>query len=126
MTLQGHPRSLAVLSARSQPMGVGHVHLDLLPLFLWTHTAHPQPGLASHPKAMCLILLELKRHAPMQVWEWKREYGGFITEQLRRLGASCDWDRERFTLDEGLSGGPKALLLSLSQETERLKTLQVK
>lgn len=39
-----------------------------------------------------------------KVWEWKREYGGFITTQLRRLGASCDWDRERFTLDEGLSG----------------------
>jgi valyl-tRNA synthetase len=39
-----------------------------------------------------------------RVWAWKREYGGFITGQLRRLGASCDWSRERFTLDEGLSG----------------------
>ena len=39
-----------------------------------------------------------------RVWAWRREYGGFITEQLRRLGASCDWSRERFTLDEGLSG----------------------
>ncbi|KAJ9523893.1 hypothetical protein QJQ45_020096 [Haematococcus lacustris] len=38
-----------------------------------------------------------------KVWEWKGQYGGFITEQLRRLGASCDWDRERFTLDQGLS-----------------------
>jgi len=36
-------------------------------------------------------------------WAWKEQYGGRITEQLRRLGASCDWDRERFTLDEGLS-----------------------
>jgi len=36
-------------------------------------------------------------------WEWKHTYGGFITQQLRRLGASCDWSRERFTLDEGLS-----------------------
>ena len=39
-----------------------------------------------------------------EVWAWKAEYGGFITQQLRRLGASCDWSRERFTLDEGLSG----------------------
>ncbi|HEC22504.1 MAG TPA: valine--tRNA ligase [Chloroflexi bacterium] len=38
-----------------------------------------------------------------RTWEWKEKYGRRITEQLRRLGASCDWDRERFTLDEGLS-----------------------
>ena len=38
-----------------------------------------------------------------EVWEWKDEYGGKITEQLRALGASCDWNRERFTLDGGLS-----------------------
>ncbi len=36
-------------------------------------------------------------------WVWKEEYGGKITQQHRRLGASCDWDRERFTMDEGLS-----------------------
>ena len=34
-------------------------------------------------------------------WEWKKEYGGRITSQLRKLGSSCDWDRERFTMDEG-------------------------
>lgn len=39
-----------------------------------------------------------------RVWEWKAKYGGTITNQLRRLGASCDWSRERFTLDEKLSG----------------------
>jgi len=38
-----------------------------------------------------------------RVWEWKEKYGGHIVRQLRRLGASCDWDRERFTLDPGLS-----------------------
>ncbi|HQA70007.1 MAG TPA: valine--tRNA ligase, partial [Aggregatilineales bacterium] len=38
-----------------------------------------------------------------RAWQWKEQYGGRITQQLRRLGASCDWDRERFTLDEGLS-----------------------
>ncbi|GAI33809.1 unnamed protein product [marine sediment metagenome] len=36
-------------------------------------------------------------------WAWKRKYGGIITDQGRRLGTSCDWTRERFTLDEGLS-----------------------
>ena len=38
-----------------------------------------------------------------RVWKWKEESGGTITTQLRRLGASCDWSRERFTMDEGLS-----------------------
>ncbi len=47
---------------------------------------------------------ELGREAFLErAWQWKRKYGGIITEQLRRLGASCDWERERFTLDEGLS-----------------------
>ena len=45
----------------------------------------------------------------LQVWAWKAEYGGFITQQLRRLGASCDWSRERFTLDGGLSGAPQSM-----------------
>ncbi len=38
-----------------------------------------------------------------RTWQWKEEKGGTITRQLRRLGASCDWERERFTLDDGLS-----------------------
>src|SRR6202049_413852 len=38
-----------------------------------------------------------------EVWRWKEESGGTIVRQLRRLGASCDWSRERFTMDEGLS-----------------------
>ena len=38
-----------------------------------------------------------------KVWEWKAESGGTIVNQLKRLGASCDWSRERFTMDEGLS-----------------------
>ncbi len=36
-----------------------------------------------------------------RAWDWKREYGGRIIEQLKKLGSSCDWDRERFTMDEG-------------------------
>src|SRR5215471_162069 len=38
-----------------------------------------------------------------RIWQWKTESGGTIVRQLKRLGASCDWSRERFTLDEGLS-----------------------
>ena len=38
-----------------------------------------------------------------RAWEWKKEYGGTISKQIRKLGCSCDWSRERFTLDEGLS-----------------------
>ncbi len=39
-----------------------------------------------------------------RVWTWKEHSGGVIINQLKRLGCSCDWDRERFTMDEGLSG----------------------
>ena len=47
---------------------------------------------------------ELGRDAFVErVWAWKHEYGGRILEQMRRLGDSCDWQRERFTMDEGLS-----------------------
>ncbi|MDD4616523.1 MAG: class I tRNA ligase family protein, partial [Alphaproteobacteria bacterium] len=47
---------------------------------------------------------EMGREAFIEtVWKWKEESGGMITRQLRRLGASCDWSRERFTMDEGLS-----------------------
>ena len=38
-----------------------------------------------------------------RAWDWKKQYGGRIIEQLKKLGSSCDWDRERFTLDEGCS-----------------------
>jgi valyl-tRNA synthetase len=38
-----------------------------------------------------------------KVWEWREQYGGRIVEQMKRLGNSCDWDRQRFTMDEGLS-----------------------
>jgi valyl-tRNA synthetase len=43
-----------------------------------------------------------------RTWEWKQKYGGEITRQLRRIGASCDWSRERFTLDPGLSRAVRA------------------
>ncbi|HOU41724.1 MAG TPA: class I tRNA ligase family protein, partial [Promineifilum sp.] len=48
-----------------------------------------------------------------RTWEWKARYGGQITHQLRRLGASCDWERERFTLDEGLSAAVREAFVRL-------------
>ncbi len=48
-----------------------------------------------------------------RVWEWKHEYGACITNQLRRLGASCDWERERFTMDEGCSRAVREVFVSL-------------
>ncbi|HVI33079.1 valine--tRNA ligase [Phenylobacterium sp.] len=51
-----------------------------------------------------------------KVWEWKAESGGTIVNQLRRLGASCDWSRERFTLDEGLSAAVRKVFVTLYKE----------
>jgi valyl-tRNA synthetase len=51
-----------------------------------------------------------------RTWEWKHKYGGMITNQIRRLGASCDWDRERFTLDEGLSRAVREAFVRLYEK----------
>jgi valyl-tRNA synthetase len=51
-----------------------------------------------------------------RAWAWKRKYGGVITRQLRRLGASCDWERERFTLDEGLSQAVREAFVRLYEK----------
>ncbi len=48
-----------------------------------------------------------------RAWEWKKVYGGRIVEQLKKLGSSCDWERERFTMDEGLSKAVQEVFLKL-------------
>ena len=50
------------------------------------------------------------------VWKWKEHSGGTICKQLRRLGASCDWSRERFTMDEGLSRAVRKIFVSLYKD----------
>jgi len=50
------------------------------------------------------------------VWEWRKKYGGIIINQLKRLGGSCDWSRERFTMDEGLSKAVREVFVSLYEE----------
>ena len=51
-----------------------------------------------------------------RTWRWKEEQGGTIIRQLRRLGASCDWDRERFTLDDGLSEAVRQAFITLWEQ----------
>ncbi len=51
-----------------------------------------------------------------RAWAWKAKYGARITQQIRRLGASCDWDRERFTLDEGLSRAVREAFVRLYEK----------
>ena len=51
-----------------------------------------------------------------RVWEWKEKSGGVIIEQLKRLGASCDWTRERFTMDAGLSRAVREVFVRLFEE----------
>src|SRR5699024_3653977 len=51
-----------------------------------------------------------------RIWEWKEESGGNITQQLRRMGASPDWSRERFTMDEGLSDAVQKVFIELYKD----------
>lgn len=51
-----------------------------------------------------------------RTWQWKEEYGGVIEEQLKKLGTSCDWDRERFTMDEGCSRAVEEVFIKLYEE----------
>ena len=51
-----------------------------------------------------------------RTWEWKEEYGGTITSQLKKIGTSCDWDRERFTMDEGCSKAVEDVFIKLYEE----------
>jgi len=60
---------------------------------------------------------EIGRDAFLErTWQWKEEHSGLITEQIRRLGASCDWDRERFTLDEGLNNAVREAFVHLYEK----------
>ena len=51
-----------------------------------------------------------------RAWDWKKEYGGRIVSQLKKMGSSCDWDRERFTMDEGCSEAVKEVFVRLYEK----------
>ena len=60
---------------------------------------------------------EIGREAFLErAWDWKRQYGGRIVEQLKKLGSSCDWERERFTLDEGCSKAVREVFVRLYEQ----------
>ncbi|MBU1919912.1 valine--tRNA ligase, partial [bacterium] len=77
-------------------------------------------GVATQAKVEAELLKEnVSRHdlgremLVEKIWDWKRNYGGIILKQLRRLGTSCDWSRERFTLDESLSRAVSTIFVHL-------------
>ena len=51
-----------------------------------------------------------------RVWDWKKQYGGRIINQLKKIGSSCDWDRERFTMDEGCSKAVQEVFIKLYEK----------
>lgn len=60
---------------------------------------------------------EIGREAFLEhCWDWKNQYGNTITKQIRKLGASCDWERERFTMDEGCSKAVREAFVSLYEQ----------
>ena len=60
-----------------------------------------------------------------KTWEWTREYGGAIINQLKKLGSSCDWERERFTLDEGCSEAVQKVFLKLYADGKAYRGLRI-
>lgn len=60
-----------------------------------------------------------------RVWAWKEEYGGRIIHQLKKLGASCDWSRERFTMDEGLSKAVEKVFVELFEQGRIYRALRL-
>ena len=54
-----------------------------------------------------------------RAWQWKEEYGGAIINQLKKLGSSCDWDRERFTMDEGCSEAVLEVFIRLYEKDRK-------
>src|SRR3989338_7210013 len=57
-----------------------------------------------------------KNRSAKRVWKWREKYGNTIIRQLHRLGASCDWDRTRFTMDEGLSRAVREVFVRLHEK----------
>ena len=77
-------------------------------------------GIATQNKVEQAIARDGKRKEDLgrdafvaKVWEWKELHGGIIVQQLKRLGCSCDWDRERFTMDAGLSRAVREVFVLL-------------
>ena len=105
-----------------EDMMIRHSRMSGRPTLWLPGTDHA--GIATQLQVEKLILRtdevtrdELGREAFLErTWAWKEKYGGEITRQLRRLGASCDWSRERFTLDDGLSRAVREAFVRLYEK----------
>ena len=106
----------------TQDLMVRHARMRGLPTLWLPGTDHA--GIATQLQVEKYLLEtegvrreEIGREAFLQkTWEWKEKFGGIITQQLRKLGASCDWTRERFTLDEGLSRAVREAFVRLYEK----------
>jgi valyl-tRNA synthetase len=95
--------------AASRPCGCRAPTTPASPPRWWSSASWPPPATIGRR--------DMGREAFVaKVWEWKAESGGTIVNQLRRLGASCDWSRERFTLDEGLSAAVRKVFVQLHKQ----------
>ena len=75
---------------------------------------HPDQGGENLRKEEGLTRYDLGREKFLErVWDWKNKYGDRIISQLKKLGSSCDWERERFTMDEGCSKAVREVFVNL-------------
>jgi len=96
----------------TEDLMVRHARMRGLPTLWLPGTDHA--GIATQLQVEKYLL---GRDAFLQkTWKWKEKFGGIITQQLRKLGASCDWTRERFTLDEGLSRAVREAFVRLYEK----------
>ncbi len=112
----GHPMFVSM-----EDLMIRHARMKGLPTLWVPGTDHA--GIATQLKVEKMLEKEgLKREELgrqeflRRTWEWKNKYGGLITQQIKRLGASCDWSRERFTLDEGLSQAVREAFVRLFEK----------
>jgi valyl-tRNA synthetase len=109
----GHAITLAI-----EDLMIRHSRMKRIPTLWVPGTDHA--GIATQLQVETSLRKEglsreqLGREAFIQrTWEWKEKFGGIITQQVRKIGASCDWERERFTLDEGLSKAVREAFVQL-------------
>jgi len=116
MLTMGH-----ILNNTVQDILIRWKHMDGYETLWMPGTDHA--GIATQNKVEAMLKTEgLTRHdlgrekLVERIWEWKEKYGGIILQQLKKLGASCDWERERFTMDEGLSKAVREVFVRLYEK----------
>ncbi len=110
-----------VMFVAMEDMMVRHQRMKGIPTLWVPGTDHA--GIATQLQVEKMLLAQGRSREALgrekfeqEVWMWKEKYGTQITEEIRRLGASCDWDRERFTLDEGLSTAVREAFVRLYEK----------